>query len=53
MEVSKKRKEKIEATRKRAASLFYSGYSLREVADMEKKSHEWVRLAVKSYPVDK
>jgi len=52
MEVSKKRMERIEARRKRAAVLVHSGYSLREVAEIEKRSHEWVRLAVKNYPLD-
>ena len=52
MEVSIKRKEVIETQRKRAARSFHSGYSLREVAKMEGMSHEWVRLAVKTYPQD-
>ena len=52
MEVSKKRKEDIISRQKRAALLVHSGYSLREVARVENMSHEWVRLAVKSYPQD-
>lgn len=42
--------EEINARRKRASLLYYSGYSLREVAKIEAMSHEWVRLAIKSYP---
>jgi hypothetical protein len=44
--VSRKRMEEIENDKRKAAELYESGYSTREVGEMIKKSHEWVRQAV-------
>jgi hypothetical protein len=40
------RREKMEKEKSKAVILYKSGFSLREVAKLTKKSHEWVRKAV-------
>lgn len=44
-----KRKEKAE---KEAIKLYKQGFSLRKVAGMMDKSHEWVRYILKKHGVD-
>jgi IS30 family transposase len=51
MSISKYQKNKIEKDKKEALMLYKRGFSLRKIAALLNRSHQWVWLAIKA--VDK
>lgn len=45
--LSKQKEIELEAEKKRARELYRAGFSLRAIGDLHKRSHEWVRQAIK------
>lgn len=43
MKYSKAKQKQVEETKRKARRLYDEGFSLREVANIVKKTHEWVR----------